>query len=102
MPLSMALTDQGEEFPATKNGTSQDVATGAASAQSAAFGPDTRVIRICCTVACRYLTGANPTALATSTLLPANWIEYVMVKGADKIAAIQEGSAGKLNIVELV
>jgi hypothetical protein len=82
------------------NAASQDIATGVASVQSAAFQAQTRLIRVCCTVACRILTGANPTALATSMLLPANWIAYIAVNSGDKLAAIQEGAAGKLNITE--
>lgn len=104
MSLHKITADNNADIEATLNqGAAQDVATGAGSVQSVAFAADTKVVRLCATVACRYLIGTNPTALATSTLLPANWIELVIVPspGTMKIAAIQEGSAGKLNITEL-
>lgn len=83
------------------NVAAQDIATGAGSAQSTAFDVKTKIIRVSCTVACRILTGVNPTALATSTLLPANWIDYLWVNPGDKLAAIQEVAPGKLSITEL-
>ena len=54
------------------------------------------------TVACRILTEQPLSALATSPMLPPNWVELLMVKGGDKIATIQESAAGKLSVVELV
>ena len=102
MPLTQPYADNNSEFYAYKLGASQDVVVGAGSLQSTAFGADTKVIRINSTTACRILIGSNPTALATSALLPPNWIECLVVKGGDKIAVIQEAAAGKLNITELV
>src|SRR5262245_48292375 len=86
MPLSQPYADNNSEFNAYKlgGGTSQDVVVGAGSLQSVAFGADTKVIRIRATTACRILIGSNPTALATSPLLPPNWIELLMVKGGDR------------------
>jgi hypothetical protein len=85
----------------SRPGASQDVTTGAASAQSTAFGTNTSRVRLCTTVSCRILFGTNPTALAASPLLPANSVEFFEVLPGEKVAAIQEGSAGKLNIVEM-
>lgn len=76
----------------------EDVTTGVASAQSTAAPSGTYWARIVTTVACRYLVGANPTALATSAYLPPNVVEYVPVEATQKIAAIQEAAAGKLSI----
>ena len=83
------------------SGPAQEVVSGVASAQSAVFGSQTQIIRIVNLVACRYIIGASPqTALATSALLPANTVEFVGVKPGEVIAAIQEGGAGLLSIVE--
>ena len=83
------------------NGPSQDVVSGIASAESAAFGASTQVIRIVNKVACRYIIGDSvQTALATSALLTADTIEYVAVKPGQVIAAIQDTAAGVLNVIE--
>lgn len=102
MPLSQPYADNNSEFYAYKLGAAQEVVVGATSTQSAAFGADTKVIRVSSTTACRILIGSNPTVLATSALLPPNWVELLMVKGGDKIATIQESAGGKLSVAELV
>src|SRR5262245_29712468 len=85
----------------------RNVSIGASSVQSAAFDTSDaqhppRLIRICATGACHYLVGANPSALATSPLLPANVVEYLNVRPGEKIAVIQDGAAtGVLNISEI-
>ena len=84
-----------------KLGASQDLASGAASVQSAPFTAGCKAIRVSCTVACRFLIGANPTALATSPLLMPADAEYFAVEGAERIAVIQEAAGGKVSIVEL-
>lgn len=76
----------------------EDITTGAASAQSSAAPPRTTHARICATAACRYLIGANPTALAASTYLPAGVVEFIPCAAGLKVAAIQEAAAGKLNV----
>lgn len=88
---------------AGRTGASQDVVTGASSATSTAFGATTYQVRLACTSAVRYrvVEAAGGTALATDTLLIPNWIEYVTVSPGQKIAAIQDSAAGKLNITEM-
>jgi len=51
----------------------------------------------------RILFGTNPTALATSTLLPAGVpVPFQVLKGAAwKVAAIRETADGKLSITEM-
>ena len=93
-----------EKQSASRVGASQDLATGAASATLAtAFGPTTYQVRLSTTAACRFrvVEGGGGTALATDTLLPANWVEYIIVAPGQKIAAIQEAAAGKLNVTEV-
>jgi hypothetical protein len=67
----------------------QEVAIGGASAQSNAFSSATRFVRVHADAACRVAFGADPTALASSTRLPANGTEYFGVKPEHKIAVIQ-------------
>lgn len=59
-----------------------------ASAQSAVFGPTTKVVRVVADVACAIVAGQNPTAAVTDMYLPANVPEYFAVNPLDRIAAI--------------
>lgn len=85
-------------------GSSQDVTFSGTSAQSSAIGTlgqtPRRVIRIVSDAPCRILIGLDPTALATSTLLPAGVVEYTEITPGHKVAALQESAGGKLNITE--
>lgn len=84
-------------------GPAQEVAVGAASAASTAFGSQTYGVRICSTVACRYVVGdGTPAALATSAYLPPNWVEVLTCSPGQKVAVIQETAGGKLSVVELI
>lgn len=58
------------------------------SAQSAAFGTGTKMIRICSDTACRYLVGTNPTATANSMYMDAGQVMELGVTPGHKIAAI--------------
>lgn len=97
----MPTDARGEAFLAARLGAAQEVATGAASATSAAFAGDTQMIRVVCTAACRIKIGSAPVAAAADPLLPANTVEYIAVSGGEQIAAIQEAAAGKLSITEI-
>lgn len=100
------VLNSGNILPTVKISTAQEVTIGAASAQSTAIGTAGRspnlVIRIVATTACRILTGSNPTAVATSALLPANTVEFTEITPGDKIAVIQESAGGKLSISECI
>lgn len=90
--------------PASRQGVSQEITTGASSATiTNAFGGETYQIRLSATAAVRYrvVEAAGGTAVATDTLLPASWVEYVIVTPGQKIAAIQDSAAGKLNVTEM-
>ena len=78
---------QAAQLPAI---THQTVAIGASSAQSATLNAATTLIRVATDTACRILSGANPTALATSLPLAAGQSEYfgVPAGGTLKIAVI--------------
>lgn len=66
----------------------QKVAIAGASAQSSAFGADTRMIVITADGACHFKIGSDPTASATTSLLPANTPRAFGVAPGDKIAVI--------------
>ena len=106
MALQAVHDDNGDPLPVLGQGAQQEVVVGAASAQSTALGAGTLVVRLCATTACRILFGTNPTAAATSTLLPANVVEFWKIPGAAngtmKIAVIQESAGGKLSITEMI
>lgn len=65
------------------------IAVSASSAQSAAFQPSTKLIRINCDVVVSFLVGSNPTATANNARLPTGVVEYFQVNGSQqKIAFI--------------
>jgi hypothetical protein len=95
-----------------RQGASQNVAynaAGGASAASTAFGSQTRAIRVCVpgVVAAGsgvrvIVGGGTPTATATSTLLPTNWVEYYIVTPGQKIAVLGNDTVtGNLSVTEL-
>lgn len=81
----------------------QQLALGAASVASNAFGAQTWAIRIVSSGNCHIDIGQAPVASATSAYIAANQkAEYIKVSPGDKIAVIQDGSAtGDLYITEL-
>jgi hypothetical protein len=82
---------------------------GGASAQSAAFGSQTYAVRVCAmglpsaTVdGVRIAVGDNPTATATSALIPVNWVEYIKCSPGQKIAVLgNNASTGNVSVTEL-
>jgi len=69
--------------------TTQTVAIGASSAQSAALNNDTRIVRLYADAACHVLVGSNPTATTSSMPIAAGAAEYFGVTPGQKIAVIQ-------------
>lgn len=74
--------------------TPEDIAVGAGSVQSSVCPQGARFARLCATADARFLIGPNPTALATSSLLPAGTVEYVSVNPGWRVAVIQNSGAG--------
>ena len=66
----------------------QTVALSGTSAQSSAFGANTRFIRVHTDAICSILVGSNPTATTAKKRLPADHTEYFEVTPGDKIAGI--------------
>lgn len=93
------------QISALRPSTSQDITTSGTSATvTNAFGAQTYCVRLAATAAVRFrvVEAAGGTAVATDTYLPANWVDYAIVNPGQKIAAIQDTAAGKLNITEMV
>ena len=84
-------------------------AAGGASAQSAAFGSQTYAIRVCSAGVVsgtidgvRIAVGDNPTASATSALLPVQWVEYIRCSPGQKIAVLGNNTGtGTVSVTEL-
>ena len=90
---------------ALRQGTRQTVAyTGTAATITNAFGTETYVIRLSATTACHFLVSeaANVVAAtATDSLLPTNWVDYIVVTPGQKISVIQDSAAGTLSVTEM-
>jgi len=82
-PLSVYY--QAARMPALVD---QTVAIGSSSAQSAAFGSSTGMIRVNTDVACNIIIGSNPTATTSKMRMSAGQTEYFLVTPGQKIAVI--------------
>jgi hypothetical protein len=85
-------------IPAIQPATSQKVALGAASAQSAAIAAN--MVRVISQGDCHLAFGSNPTAVADGTcvFLPAGIPEYFVFTNGSKIAVIQDSAAATGNL----
>ena len=87
-------------------GTTQIFTVTNSSVQSAAFGANTTMIRLSCSLGhCHIAIGANPTAnLTTSAMIPNNFSEIVRVSPGHKIAVIKDATttSSTLSVTELV
>jgi hypothetical protein len=70
--------------------TSQTVAIGGTSVQSAALNIRTRFVRLNCDVACSVEFGASPTAISGTCNMAAGATEYFGVVPETKIAVIAQ------------
>ena len=80
-------------------GTTQTVAYDATVAITNAFGAQTRMVRLVANSACHYHiyeAAGTATATAADPLLPALWVEYVIVSPGQKISAIKAATAGSI------
>jgi hypothetical protein len=82
---------------ARRPSTTQTIAFTAASATSTnSFGAQTYVVRLAADAACNYriVEAAGGAATNADVLLPANWVEYVIVQPGQKIAVIRAATDG--------
>jgi hypothetical protein len=87
---------------ARRLGTVQVFTMSGTSQASAAFGGQTRAIRLATSTQPAYFViGSSPTAAATDNLMPAGWVEDVIVNPGEKIAVLQAGTAGSISVTEL-
>jgi hypothetical protein len=89
--------------PILRPATSQDVAIGAASAACTnAFNAVTTIVRLVATSACYVAFAAAPTATKPGGhRLAPNFPEYFLVSGGEKVAVIEDTTAGTLTVTEM-
>jgi len=68
------------------------VVTYTTTTQSAAFGPETRFIRVIASAAAHLEFGTNPTATATNLWIPASTPEFFAVVPGQEVAAYDGSS----------
>ena len=93
--MSIVARDQGGNIvDAFTPSTSQVFAVGATTAQSTAFGLNTTLVRVSCSLGhCHVAFGTNPTAsITTSMLIPTNSSLVFKVNGGDKMAYIKDAA----------
>lgn len=87
--------------PTTWYGATQVIAVGtSSSAISNATDADTRLLRLATTTDAHVKIGDSPTATTSDPILPAGAIDYVIVEGSTKVAAIQVSTGGSLSVTE--
>lgn len=94
----LAYDNNGTAMQVTGWPSAENVAFNGTSAQSSVFSPSTFLVRLVATENCRVAFGADPTALATSSLVLANTPEYVKATPGQRLAVIQDSTGGTLNI----
>jgi|GEM_PF-1073883 len=96
-----ANQNTGIDVQALKAGTVSTVSVSSSSAQSSAHAATTNVIRLVSTTDCHIAFAASPTATTSSMYLPANQVEYFLVTGGEKVAAIRASADGTLYVTEM-
>jgi len=101
----LQFDDNGQLTQIYSLGTTQVMTVTASSVQSTAIASDCTIIRLANGSAahCHFSIGANPTATTTtSPMLPANAVEYIKVKGGDKVAVIRGATATDVSITQVI
>ena len=81
-------------------GSTQKLTTNNASQPSTAFTAGTTYIRVVGDANCHFAISTNPTASATSPLLPSGEIEILKVTAGEKIAVFH-GSSTNVYVTEM-
>jgi len=105
--MSIVARDQGGNVvDAYSPSTSQVFTVGNTTAQSTAFGSNTTLVRVSCSLGhCHIAFGTNPTAsITTSTMISNNSTSIFKVNASDKMAYIKDAAvaASTLCVTELV
>jgi methyl coenzyme M reductase subunit C len=93
--MSIVARDQGGNIvDAYTPSTAQVFAVGNTTAQSAAFGLNTTLVRVSCSLGhCHVAFGTNPTAsITTSMMLANNSTSIFKVNAGDKMAYIKDAA----------
>lgn len=101
----LQFDDNGQLTQIYSLGTTQVMTVTASSVQSSAIASDCTIIRLANASAAHahFAIGANPTAtLTTSPMLPPNAVEYIKVKGGDKVAVIRGATATDVSITQVI
>jgi hypothetical protein len=91
--------------PSSRLGTIHNFTLSASSQATAAFGAQTRQIRVATETQPAFFEigdGTPTAAAATSNVIGANRSEYFSVTPGQRCAALQAGTAGKLSVTEIV
>ena len=74
------------------------------SQATAAFGVQTRQVRVATTGQPAFIVvgDGTPTAAATDPIMPANYVDYFTVTPGQKLACLQAGTAGSLSVTEMI
>jgi hypothetical protein len=85
-------------------GTAHTFTMSGTSQATAAFGAQTRVIRVATNTQPAFIiiSDGTPTAANTEAVVPAGWVEYFIVTPGQKLAVLQGGTAGILTVTELL
>jgi hypothetical protein len=99
--------DNGHVIPQVFDvGATQVFTVTNSSVQSAAFGAETRFVRVAVSNGhCHVQIGSSPTAsITTSVMIPNNWVEVFACNPGDKIAVIKDSgvTASVMSVTELV
>lgn len=105
--MSIVARDQGGNIvDAYTPSTAQVFSVGNTSAQSTAFGLNTTLVRVSCSLGhCHVAFGANPTAsITTSMMMENNNSTVFKVNGGDKMAYIKDAgvASSTVCVTELV
>jgi hypothetical protein len=99
------LDQNNVSFGVASLGTAQVFTVTNSSVQSAAFGANTTMVRLSCSLGhCHFQVGTNPTAsITTSPMMPNNFSEIIRVSPGQKIAVIKDAAvtSSTFSITEL-
>lgn len=89
---------------ARRLGTVHSFTMSGSSQPTAAFGTQTRQVRVAANTQPAFIVigDGTPTAAATDSLIPAGWAEDFTVTPGQKLAVLQAGTAGTLTVTELL
>jgi hypothetical protein len=106
--MSAIIKDSNGQLVPTliKLGTSQTFTVTNSSVASAAFGSQTTMVRVSCSLGhAHFAFGTAPVAaVATSTMMPNNFSEIFAVNPGDKIAVIKDAgvTSSTLSVTEII